>query len=342
MYCPSVRAVDVEINVDETQLTVHVNPYFLRLNFPHSVAEDDSSSADYDPSTGYLSVTLTKEQKGQHFKDLDLLAKLLAPRQSKPPPSIEVISSAENGQELSEKLDDLSLTDKQQSEFEEAAANDWRLPQQVPEGLPELQLSVEKPYGFLDLHSGYFRHVAHTENEVNDLGSDAEMCSRDERTRRRIKREDEKWDPEHYMADFADDEYIRDLLTWTHPHIAQSGAFEYTESENLEILRLPRKESKGRNTVMRCLLDMKRILDHHEVYYVYSKIWVDDFCVWVQAHASDEDLASLGKAMMDLKIKKDLIEWHLEELEAATQEDLERESDSDDESASDLERAGPL
>jgi protein SHQ1 len=41
----------------------------------------------------------------------------------------------------------------------------------------------------------------------------------------------------------------------------------------------------GKRTVMRCLLDMKRILDHHEVYYVYSKIWVDDFCVWVQAYA---------------------------------------------------------
>jgi protein SHQ1 len=57
---------------------------------------------------------------------------------------------------------------------------------------------------------------------------------------------------------------------------------------------------------------------------------------------SDEDLASLGKAMIDLKIKKDLIQWHLEELEAATQEDLERESDSDDDSESDLERPAPL
>lgn len=113
----------MEINIDETQLTVHVNPYFLRLNFPHNVVEDDSSSADYDPGTGYLSVSLTKEQKGQHFKDLDLLAKLLAPRQSKPPPSIEVISSTENGQTLTEKLDGLNLTDKEQSEFEEGRSN---------------------------------------------------------------------------------------------------------------------------------------------------------------------------------------------------------------------------
>ena len=42
--------------------------------------EDDASSARYDPSNGYLIVTLTKEVPGEHFEDLDLLAKLLAPR----------------------------------------------------------------------------------------------------------------------------------------------------------------------------------------------------------------------------------------------------------------------
>lgn len=41
----------------------------------------------------------------------------------------------------------------------------------------------------------------------------------------------------------------------------------------------------GKRVVVRCLLEMKHILDHHEVYYVYSKVWVDDFCVWTLAHA---------------------------------------------------------
>jgi protein SHQ1 len=81
-----------------------------------------------------------------------------------------------------------------------AAANDWQLPQEFPEGLPKFQTSLEKPYGFLCLHSGYLRHVGHTENEVNDLGPDAEKCSKDERSKRRIQREDDKWDPEHYMS----------------------------------------------------------------------------------------------------------------------------------------------
>lgn len=43
--------------------------------------------------------------------------------------------------------------------------------------------------------------------------------------------------------------------------------------------------SKGKRMVVRCLLEMKNILDHHDVYYVYSKVWLDDFCVWTQAYA---------------------------------------------------------
>ena len=88
--------------MDETLFTVHINPYFLRLNFSHPLLEDDASSAVYDPSTGYLTVTLTKEVPGQEFKDLDLLAKLLAPRPSKdapPQPTIEVLDSQTSEQD---------------------------------------------------------------------------------------------------------------------------------------------------------------------------------------------------------------------------------------------------
>jgi protein SHQ1 len=80
-----------------------------------------------------------------------------------------------------------------------AANDDWQIPQQVPEALPELHTSLEKPYGFLDMHSGYLRHAAHTENEVNELGPNAETCSKEERARLRIEHEEAKWDPEHYM-----------------------------------------------------------------------------------------------------------------------------------------------
>jgi protein SHQ1 len=78
-YCPAVRASEIEIHVEDTLLSLHVAPYFLRLNFPASVLEDDQSSAVYDPASGHLTLTLTKLKRGENFPDLDLLAKLLAP-----------------------------------------------------------------------------------------------------------------------------------------------------------------------------------------------------------------------------------------------------------------------
>ncbi|KAJ7474834.1 SHQ1-domain-containing protein [Mycena latifolia] len=440
IYCPSVRAADAEIHVDDTLCTVHINPYFLRLNFPHPILEDEASSARYDPSSGYLTVTLTKESRGQEFADLDLLSKLLAPRPSQQTPLIEVIGTedADEADELVARTDALSLErEREQEEILLAAENDWQIPQEVPSADPSITMALTQTYGFLNLYSGYFKHVTHTENEVNELGADVETCSTRERRMRRWKHEDEKWDEEHYMADYADDEYIQELLLWTNPHVAATAPFQFTDDENLTLLNLPRKEYLidgrqtkslyltlvsilfsyayetrttlgdftpesawticsltpafsaldpppysaptafphtpsaadltaclaqsyrrslvfplyrsfalaeacradvagllllGTRTILRVLLETHHVLAHHEVYYVYSKIWLEDFCVWVQASAQDDTLRELGAAVRGLQIPKSAIGWDLEVLEAATREVQARESDSDDES----------
>jgi protein SHQ1 len=95
---------------------VHINPYFLRLNFSDSLIEDDASSANYDPSSGYLTLALTKESPGKEFKDLDLLSKLLAPRPSvSAQPNIEVLSTEPTPGEsdISTLVQSLSLQDKE-------------------------------------------------------------------------------------------------------------------------------------------------------------------------------------------------------------------------------------
>ena len=95
-YCPAVRASEIEIHVDDTLISLHVAPYFLRLSFPASVVEDDQSSAVYDPASGYFTLTLTKLNRGENFPDLDLLGKLLAPPAAQSTPrnaTIEVLDS---------------------------------------------------------------------------------------------------------------------------------------------------------------------------------------------------------------------------------------------------------
>ena len=104
VYCPAVRASEIEIHVSDTLLSLHVAPYFLRLNFPATLVEDDQSSAVYDPASGYLTLTLTKQNSGENFPDLDLLGKLLAPsrQNSHRGPAIEVLDSQDTPNEFLE------------------------------------------------------------------------------------------------------------------------------------------------------------------------------------------------------------------------------------------------
>ena len=41
----------------------------------------------------------------------------------------------------------------------------------------------------------------------------------------------------------------------------------------------------GTCTVLHCLLKLCAMFDTHEVYYTYSRIWLDNFCRWIQACA---------------------------------------------------------
>ncbi|KAG8718613.1 hypothetical protein FRC08_004806 [Ceratobasidium sp. 394] len=435
LYVPSVRAADVEIHVEDTLFSVHINPYFLRLNFPHPVLEDDESSASYDPASGTLTVRLTKETQGTHFPDLDLLAKLLAPRSAAAlgeegrarQPLIEVLdSSGTDG--LAEQLDKLELNHEHKV-FAQAAENDWQIEQTVPdEDLDSPRLSTA--YGFLDLHTGYFAHVTSVENEVNELGAEAENATLERRQELREINEENKWDEEHYLADFVDDDTIRELIGW---RLEPDEPFTFTEEENMSMLRLPRREyllspsrthqlhitlctilfaalydtrttqddptpesawticslvpafsaldpcpapvslhsalrtsyrralafplyrsfalcqhiqqdvadvlSRGTRVVTHLMLKSKKILDSHDVYYVYSKIWLDDFCAWLASHTTDQELKTLSAEVVSTTISKDDIGWDLEELEQATKEVF---PDSDDEDVDEIERMTPM
>ncbi|KAJ1310308.1 hypothetical protein OPQ81_007047 [Rhizoctonia solani] len=438
LYVPAVRAADLEIHVEDTLFSAHINPYFLRLNFPQPVLEDDDSSASYDPSSGTLTVKLTKETKGSHFPDFDLLAKLLAPRSAaalndqgrSKGPLIQVLDTPSPDALVGELEDKLRLDlEQEHAVFARAAENDWQIEQVAPDDdLPDIGVSTSThvAYGFLDLYTGYFVNVTHTENEVNELGAEAENSTTDRRQQLREASEEAKWDEEHYIADFVDDAIVNELMS---TEIPSEDAFVFTEEENMTMLRLPRREylltpdrtrelqitlctilfaaqydwrttqddptpesawticklvpafaaldpcpapvslrsalrasyrralafplyrsfalcqrvqkdvaqllGQGTRAVTRRLLGTKKILDSHDVYYVYSKIWVDDFCAWLPRHSTDTDLKALGRELAATGISKAEIGWDLEELEQAVRE---TEPDSDDEDEGEVER----
>lgn len=66
-----------------------------RLNLPGNVVENGNATAKYDADTGTFELVLPKEIPGEHFKDLDLLTKLLAPKVK--PSQQPFIENIENG-----------------------------------------------------------------------------------------------------------------------------------------------------------------------------------------------------------------------------------------------------
>ncbi|KAK9474863.1 SHQ1 protein-domain-containing protein [Dipodascopsis tothii] len=72
----------------------------------------------------------------------------------------------------------------------------------------------------------------------------------------------------------------------------------------------------GRRLVLRALLAANRLLSFHDVYYVYSKILLEDYCVWIQG-ASDSVVRSLAHEVRQCPPTKAAVGWGLEALEAS-------------------------
>jgi len=76
----------------------------------------------------------------------------------------------------------------------------------------------------------------------------------------------------------------------------------------------------GRNTILRCLLQMKDLFDHEEIRYLYSILYLNDYCVWIQ-RVSDAALEQCLGALETVELDKARIglPYDLEELIAECQ-----------------------
>ncbi|CAO3676886.1 unnamed protein product [Umbelopsis ramanniana] len=70
----------------------------------------------------------------------------------------------------------------------------------------------------------------------------------------------------------------------------------------------------GKRAILKALLEIKDMFDHHDIYYIYSKIWLDDYCIWVQ-QSSDNVLKTLARELHHFQLSKTLMDWDLEDLE---------------------------
>jgi len=387
---PYVKVSSIELDVNGETLELYGKPYFLRLELPGAIIENGQEHSVYDVDSQQLKITLPKEVPGLHFEGLELLTKLLPARDvpvPAPRPLVQVMgddpSEAEEGQEVL----------------------DFHQPECcVPsEAEQQVQISLAAPtYGFNQSFSSFFKaYSAEEASEVLDLPNPDSATVYDRR-HGRCEQENNKFDPEHYIGDYFEDQPIVELLAFS-PHwtttlaaklCGEAARLQFTEDENEALRRLPNKryllndaavtmlslvdilycyaynertsmgdpscESAwticklsptlswfeefhgieytvhsllrralcfplyrnwdlattvlkdvvaimqcGRSMVLRCLLQVKKLLEHTEMKYILGILYINDYCVWVQ-HMSDAALSQCLEALCAVKPSQSL------------------------------------
>lgn len=266
-------APNIEMTINNEVFVFSLPPYYLRLRLPYPCIEDDRSHAEYDSKSECVKIRIPKETKGQFFPDLDLTAKLLARtndpklgdigQQEKPTkPLIEEV-----GQPVSQAEKDL----------EEGEQFNWEVEQQVPtnptleklgadgDDLTNVTIQPIK-YGFNNQYDQIVGVSMANGNDINELGNPESTPDTDRIIERLIK-ENIKFDPEIYAADYImekypamdDDKDFKRLIEWKNPMILKFLKWykhqqsipeldrtlimpvEFTKEEQEKMIQLPRK-----------------------------------------------------------------------------------------------------
>lgn len=84
----------------------------------------------------------------------------------------------------------------------------------------------------------------------------------------------------------------------------------------------------GKKQVLRSLLEIQRLLNASEGYYLLNQLYVTDYCVWIQS-VKEQRLFSLADSIRKVKLNKDDVGLELVELEAAGNLVLEEGSENE-------------
>lgn len=196
---PHARVSEFDVYFQGVDFKFYAKPYFLRLTLPGRIVENGSEKGSYDADKGIFTIQLPKETPGQHFEGLNMLTTLLAPRKSRTAkPLVEEIGASGVSEEGVE--DD-------NEDF------DWEIEQSPYEEVSEGALHPQSHYGFGGLRSGVFQRLQDEFSDVIDI-KDPDFTPAAERRQKRLAAEVAKFDPDHYLADFFEDEAVEQVLQY--------------------------------------------------------------------------------------------------------------------------------
>lgn len=278
-------AQNLEMIVDQELFIFSLNPYYLRIRLPYSCVDDERSHAEYESKSECVKIKVPKEQKGQYFPDLDLSAKLLARSTNDNQPLLNEVGTDNDDSNTStsnklaiskpliEELDvqnDVNKLDTLKKDIEEGEKFNWEVSQTMPQE-NKLEIGSEATlesikYGFNNQFDKIVSVSLSNGNDINEIG-DPETTPATDRIIERLIKENIKFDPEYYAADYImekypspdDDKIFKSLIDWKSPitksfmkwYKAQQELptenreavmpVEFSKEEQERMLNLPRK-----------------------------------------------------------------------------------------------------
>ncbi|NXW54760.1 SHQ1 protein, partial [Eurystomus gularis] len=291
---PYARASEFDVYFEGEDFKFYAKPYFLRqvveefkkqllfikqkLTLPGRVVEDGRERASYNTDKGTFTIHLPKEIPGQYFEGLDMLTSLLAPKKSRSAKPLveEIAASAE-------------LSEEEDEEF------DWEIEQTPYKESAEGTLPPQCRYGFGNLRSGVFQRLQDELSDVIDI-RDPDQTPVDERRRKRLAAEAAKFDPDHYLADFFEDEAIQHVLKykpwWVDAHkkmIALQGeSHQDHDTPAFVVFSEEEREQMRKFTNKSYLLDKR---SRHQVYLGLIDILLA-YCYEICVNEGDKNVES--------------------------------------------------
>ncbi|XP_018403060.1 PREDICTED: protein SHQ1 homolog [Cyphomyrmex costatus] len=231
IHAPYANIKDTEVYVDGTDFLFFSTPYFLKLQLPGKIEENDSSSGAYDCEKGDFTLHFSKVNKEEHFENLEMITSLLAPKKkSTVIPNIEVIGNPF-----------VASTDMSENNVDNSG-NNCSPPHDNFVG-NAMSLINSPKYGFANKISGAliaFENI--WIKEIIDLPT-PDVTSDVERKSLREQRELSDFSEEHYMADLMESEVTKPCLIYQAEwDILQKDQIAFNEAEIDLLKELPNKE----------------------------------------------------------------------------------------------------
>ncbi|XP_020023903.2 protein SHQ1 homolog [Castor canadensis] len=278
---PYARVSEFDVYFEGVDFKFYAKPYFLRLNLPGRVVENGSEQGSYDVDKGIFTIRLPKETPGQHFEGLNMLTALLAPRKPRmAKPLVEEIGATEVSEEVAEDDDE---------EF------DWEIEQTPYEEVSESSLHPQCHYGFGNLRSGVVQQLQDELSEVLDV-KDPDFTPAAERRQKRLAAELAKFDADHYLADFFDDEAIEQVLKYdpwwndTYSKMMASLGENKKQDDNAALVCFSEEEKYQ----LRKFVNKSYLLDknaHRQVYYSLIDILLA-YCYEIRVTEGEQNVES--------------------------------------------------